>query len=579
MRKPKILLAAHEVSFIKSGLNQQQLTRVLGWGAILTIVALAVVSLVFAAKSRQAAEEARKIATTSFVRTIGSSYDDSLSKEELNALWDLAELRGSLEPVRITVIEQWFTGVSQFRRADSGNGRGLRAAVGISSNRTNMIAPLATELVHKTVEAMDKAEHPDAFVELGLALGRNLPPEAAAIGAERLVAAIEKPEHPDILPGLGSALGRIGGNLPSEIASKLAERLVVVMENTDDSLALPELGYALGRLGGNLPPEIAAKGAERWVAAMEGTDDSRNLSGPRSALGGLGGDLSFEQAAKEAERLVAAMEKLDNSYANLFKLSELGSALGRIGGNLPSEIATKVAERLVVVMENTYDPEALSRLGYALGRLGENLPSEISAKGAERLVTVIEKTEHPYPLYELGHALGSLGGNLSSEQAAKFAKRLVAAMEETDDPRTWSGLASALGHLGGCLPKSIQISHFAMSNMLIEALPEPSGDGDEDSKLRRVIFKSFCASRTPQQLAEILKWPLCVGEAEGLVLAEMEQQLSKKRGAAVSFGGKLSKFIDQAESLGITNLDGPAQRPTAKAALAELERLFPPKKD
>lgn len=192
MKKPKIFLAAHEVSFIKSGRRQQWLARVLEWGALVAILALAVTSFVLSAKSRKAAEEAREIAVTSFVRTIGSS-ESALSKEELNALWDRAEVEAPLEPVRTAVLEQWFISMPQFLQAIGGNGQGLRAAVGISSNRTNIIVPVATALAHKTVAAMkNNTDNPDALSILGSASGHlsdKLPLEMAAEGAERLLAA------------------------------------------------------------------------------------------------------------------------------------------------------------------------------------------------------------------------------------------------------------------------------------------------------------------------------------------------------------------------------------------------------
>ncbi len=84
----------------------------------------------------------------------------------------------------------------------------------------------------------------------------------------------------------------------------------------------------------------------------------------------------------------------------------------------------------------------------------------------------------------------------------------------------------------------------------------------------------FAEDRYPQQLAEILKWPFSVGEAERIILAALEQRLSKP-GREIRFNGRIHNFIEQAESLGIKNLDGPARRPTAEDALKELSQLYP----
>jgi len=73
----------------------------------------------------------------------------------------------------------------------------------------------------------------------------------------------------------------------------------------------------------------------------------------------------------------------------------------------------------------------------------------------------------------------------------------------------------------------------------------------------------------------LLKWPFCIGEAERIVLDELERKLSEQEGREVRFYGQLGNFIEQAGALGIENLEGPARRPTVAAALEELERLFP----
>ena len=70
-----------------------------------------------------------------------------------------------------------------------------------------------------------------------------------------------------------------------------------------------------------------------------------------------------------------------------------------------------------------------------------------------------------------------------------------------------------------------------------------------------------------QDLAEVLKWPFCVGEAEKIALAELEKKTGRK------FGGDLWKFVEQARFLGIKDLDAPAKRPKVKDALTELRSI------
>jgi hypothetical protein len=70
-------------------------------------------------------------------------------------------------------------------------------------------------------------------------------------------------------------------------------------------------------------------------------------------------------------------------------------------------------------------------------------------------------------------------------------------------------------------------------------------------------------------LAEVLKWPFCVGEIRQMVLSELE----KKTG--LTFGGDVWKFVEQAPGLGIHNINEPPKRPIIEDALAELQ---PPRK-
>ena len=68
-------------------------------------------------------------------------------------------------------------------------------------------------------------------------------------------------------------------------------------------------------------------------------------------------------------------------------------------------------------------------------------------------------------------------------------------------------------------------------------------------------------------LADVLKWPFCVGEAEKIALAELEKKTGHK------FGGDIWKFVEQAPSLGIKDLDAPAKHPKVKDALTELKSI------
>lgn len=76
----------------------------------------------------------------------------------------------------------------------------------------------------------------------------------------------------------------------------------------------------------------------------------------------------------------------------------------------------------------------------------------------------------------------------------------------------------------------------------------------------------------------MLKWPFCVGEAQKLVLAELEKKLEKKLNPPQKFDGdlwKFVKFVEQNPKLGFSRefLDAPAKRPQITNAIAELKAI------
>ena len=102
--------------------------------------------------------------------------------------------------------------------------------------------------------------------------------------------------------------------------------------------------------------------------------------------------------------------------------------------------------------------------------------------------------------------------------------------------------------------------------MLLGMIPGPPAQGEgepEERKQLGVLYVLLSA----EDLAEVLKWPICVGEAQTMALAELEKQTGGK------FDGDLWKFVEQAPSLGVTHLDRPPKRPEIEDAINELEKL------
>ena len=91
-----------------------------------------------------------------------------------------------------------------------------------------------------------------------------------------------------------------------------------------------------------------------------------------------------------------------------------------------------------------------------------------------------------------------------------------------------------------------------------------AGEVDERRPEERELLVRSCRLLTPQDLAEVLKWPFCVGEAEQILLAELERQLTEKSQRPISFGGDVWKFVAQGESSGSRTSPHPPNGPVPR---------------
>jgi hypothetical protein len=230
-------------------------------------------------------------------------------------------------------------------------------------------------------------------------------------------------------------------------------------------------------------------------------------------------------------------------------------------------------------MENPRETSAyqLSRLGRALAVLAELMkPDEaanLAGRGAQALVRRLESPEKTDSdrLSSLANALVGLtvwtdpkeATNLASRGAQSLVERLKNP-DEMDSDRL-SSLGSVLAMLARQLPHARQTQLLALSNVLL-TVSRPPTQGEKTTE-EQEKFAALRAALGPQELAEVLKWPFCVGEPQRMVFAELE----KKTGAR--FDGDLWKFVEQAPALGIKDIEAPAKRPRMEDALAELKGL------
>jgi hypothetical protein len=276
---------------------------------------------------------------------------------------------------------------------------------------------------------------------------------------------------------------------------------------------------------------------------------------------------------------------------DLYRLSRLGNALGALAARMNPADAAKLVGRgatvLVDRLENTKETEAFSldNLGATLAALSAPMNPTDAAEVAGRAATVLAKTlvdlakqkENPnsndsIAMARLGYALGALAAPMNPTDAASVAGRVAMALEHRQgtDSQTLASLGGVLADLAAKISAARQTQLFGLSNVLLREFSPP----DEATGVIRERETVATVSRllNAKELVEVLKWPFCLGEAQKLVLAELEKKAGR------TFGGSIWKVVEQADSLGIAGLDraflnAPAKRPSIEDAIEELQAL------
>jgi hypothetical protein len=194
-----------------------------------------------------------------------------------------------------------------------------------------------------------------------------------------------------------------------------------------------------------------------------------------------------------------------------------------------------------------------------------------TAELGRRLVGALENPRETDSarLSSLGSALVALADKMEVQAVAKLGRRLVATLEnpqETDSVRL-SSLGRALAAFYRLLPSTRHTPLLALSNMLLQPVSKEAGQGKEQPYDRKLLAE-VCAQLSTEDLAEVLKYPFCTAEAEQIVLKQVSSEAKR------DFGGDVWKFVEQADSLGIKDIDSPAKRPSVQDALKELDGLI-----
>ena len=428
-----------------------------------------------------------------------------------------------------------------------------------------------------------------------LAAGMNS--DAAAAVTERaarvLVRALEN--APDSDSGGHSSLGNtiaalaahMNPNAAADVTERAARVLVRVLEKAPHFDHGDEpWGNTIAALAAHMNPDAAAAVTERAAHVLVGELENASplktdvtLSASLAALlARMKPEATTAVAEKGAHVLVRELEDSQDTFYE--RLSNLADAVATLTTYMKPDAAAAlvghVAPSLIKALENPLETRAdrLEHFRDAVAAIAVRMNSDDAASVAVPLVKVFENPQenNPYRLSTLGDALAALAARMDPDTAAAVAQKgalvLVKALKDPReiDSERLADLGNALAGLAAQIPSARHTQLFGLMNRFFGWVPDPRKSQEAEHRDQQTIAKT-CSVLNTQDLTEVLKWPFCVGEARKLVLSELE----KKTGRI--FGGDVWKFVEQAPSLGIKNLDQPAKCPRGEDAINELQAL------
>jgi hypothetical protein len=327
--------------------------------------------------------------------------------------------------------------------------------------------------------------------------------------------------------------------------------------------------------GASENPQAVPGDAKSLAAALENPQetDSYSLSRLANALTALADKMEPHTATEIAKGIAIALENPQETNAN--RISSLGHVLIVLSNKMEPQAATEIAMSFAAALENTQitDLDLLSRFGNSLAALANTMQpraaAEIASRGAKRLTVALEKPQeiNSNLLQVLAEALTALANKMGS-QAAEIAKSFATALENpqiTDSEQLWR-LGQSLAAVCRLLPSAHRTHLLALSNMLLQPVSIAAAEGKEQPYDRKLLA-DVCAQLRTEDLAQVLKYPFCTGEAEQIVLNQLNSKTHR------DFDGYLWKFVEEANSLGIKDIDDPTKRPSVPDALKELDTL------
>jgi hypothetical protein len=439
------------------------------------------------------------------------------------------------------------------------------SAAALSAVAQRLTAGDATAILTRV---MHGASNPDVLQHLANGLWTVAPrlgPKEAKEAATALTQAMIRAQyHP--WWGWSSTLSKVAKRLDPEDAKKLTATLAQAMTKTEDADALRGLAEGLSAAATRLDADGAAlpctKAATILTQAMAQERGPSGMCALAHGLAEVATCLDQKQAAGHCARAGAILTQVMSRTREPAALYELAHSLRGVAERLEAKdaarLCTQAAGFLNRAITETTDPRELMALAQTLHPVAKYVDSNARKEIAATLNRTMTRTQEAPALESLADSLAAVVALLGPAEAAAFcgpaAATLTQTMCETEHPEQRRILGAALTAVldrepiwqrehrleSACSRICLSTSPTALPLAL--ALPDPA-------------LKPLPESLPAETLVELLRHPLCVGEARRAVLGALGRRYQRTFADQWEF----VRFAEE-QKLGL-DLASPAKRP------------------
>jgi hypothetical protein len=284
------------------------------------------------------------------------------------------------------------------------------------------------------------------------------------------------------------------------------------------------LSIALSAVAAHLEAKDARDAAAALTRALAETKEDYNLSCLARALSVVATRLETGEgarvAADAAATLKRALAKADKPRDLEYVAEGLAALAARLEAREARYATAEAAAKLIRAMTQTSDPAYQQFLAEGLSAVAAHLDTKEAGKAAAVLTQRLTETSNTQARHQLANGLSAVADGLKPEEAARVSAeaaailiRVMAIANAPADRSLVQGLSAALddGHHG----KRAQAVAAAVGCPC-----EPQGLFGALAPLQAVA-EPHQWRLSDQQMVELLKHPLCVGNARRIVLDQL----------------------------------------------------------